>query len=249
MSDLSKKSQDINSLIGDIDDKESEIDYETGILERKQEEISNLEDDSQSIFEKLGSIGGEAVDAAMTEIQEKLEEKNREVEESREKIEVIKSELIAKQGEIERGIEEYSTAIEEIGVAEKECDVDLSQSRDTASSERDELIEANHKIEGILGKIESALSGDGDSAKKKPNDAFAKGVSIAISAVQIASGLLGGVVEGGNPDFTRIGLQGASDIVNEMGTRASSANEDEIKRRRREAENVSRADNQPRISR
>lgn len=249
MSDLNKKSQDINNLTDEIESKSGEIDNEIGVLEIKRKEMDDLGDKSESILDNLSGIEGEALEIAQAKITQELEVKANEIEESERKIQEIGEELNEKKAEIESGIEDYNSAIEEIGVAEKECDVDLSDCRDAASSDRDELVEASNKIDEILGKIDSALAGNGDSAKKKPNDAFSKGVSSFVLGVQIASGLLGGVAEGKTPDIARMGLQGGSDIVNEMGTRASSANEDEIKRRRREAENVSIADNQPKTSR
>jgi chromosome segregation ATPase len=164
MSDLTKKNQDIGSLISDIEGKENEIDNEIKVLDKKQKERNDLDSEKDSIYEKLSGIEGDALKIAEKEISQKLEEKDKEIEESETKIKEIGDELQEQQGELQNEIGEYDAAIEEIGIAEKECDVDLSQSKDAATSDREELIEASSKIEEILEKIGSALS---DSDKKK----------------------------------------------------------------------------------
>jgi chromosome segregation ATPase len=168
MSDLNKKNQDINSIISDIETKDGELDDEIGILETKRNERDELETKSRSILEQLSGIEGEALEIAQQDIAQKMEEKTNEIEESEQKIQGIADELNEKKAELESGIEEYNTAIEEISGAEKECDVDLSQSKDVASGDRDELVEASDRIDEILGKIDSALSSD--SAQKNAND-------------------------------------------------------------------------------
>ena len=165
MSDLSKKNQDINSILSDIESKDSELDDEIGILEKKRNERDELDTNSESILEKLGGIEGEALEIAQQEIAQKMEEKDTEIQGSTDKIQDISNKLQEQQGELQNSIGEYDTAIEEIGIAEKECDVDLSQSRDAANGDRDELVEASSKIDEILEKIGSALSND--STKKK----------------------------------------------------------------------------------
>ena len=109
-----------------------------------------------------------------------MEEKANEIEESEQKIQGIADELNEKKAELESGIEEYNTAIEEISGAEKECDVDLSQSKDAAGSDRDELVEASSKIDGILEKIDSALSNDSAQKKTKFIDAASQGINNVI---------------------------------------------------------------------
>jgi DNA polymerase II large subunit len=177
MSDLSKKNQDIDSIISDIETKDGELDNEIGILETKRNERDELASNAESILEQLSGIEGEALEIAQQEISKKMEEKANEVEESEQKIQEIAEELNDKKVELESGIEEYNTAIEEIGVAERECDVDLSQSRDAASNDRDELVEASNKIDEILGKIDSALSGDSD--RKNTNNILEQAGNLA----------------------------------------------------------------------
>jgi hypothetical protein len=64
MSDLSKKSQDIDSLTDEIETKSGEIDSQIGVLETKRKEMDDLEDRSESIFENLSGIEGEALEIA-----------------------------------------------------------------------------------------------------------------------------------------------------------------------------------------
>jgi chromosome segregation ATPase len=177
MSDLSKSNQDINSIISDIESKDSALDNEIGILETKRNERDQLGANSESILEQLSGIEGEALEIAQQEIAQKIEKKANEIEESEQKIQEIGDELNGKKAELESGIEEHNTAIEEIGIAEKECDVDLSQSRDAASNDRDELAEASNKIDNILGKIDSVLSSD--SAQKTTNDILDRAGNLA----------------------------------------------------------------------
>jgi myosin heavy subunit len=204
MSDLNTKNQDISSLISDIEIKESELDNEIKKLEQGHKEINNLEKEKKSIYEKLSGIEGNALEIAQKEISQKLEEKQKEIEESENKISEIGDELQKQQGELQNEIGEYDAAIEEIGIAEKECDVDLSQSKDAANSDREELIDASSKIDEILGKISSALS-DSDTQKNKLLDVASQGINNILkgagdftrkvtSSTMMFSALLGGCI-------------------------------------------------------
>jgi tetratricopeptide (TPR) repeat protein len=77
---------------------------------------------------------------------------------------------------------------------------------------------------------------------------FWGGVEKGIAVAQIFGGLFGNVMSGSVPDISRVGLQSGDDIIAEAGVRASSANEENIRRRKEEAENLTRAENEPKTS-
>jgi len=73
---------------------------------------------------------------------------------------------------------------------------------------------------------------------------FWGGVKKGIAVAQIFGGLFGNVMSGSIPDISKFGLQGGEDIIAEAGVRASSANEEDIQRRKEEAENSTRTENE-----
>jgi hypothetical protein len=87
-----------------------------------------------------------------------------------------------------------------------------------------------------LAKLNQASSG------------FWGAVEKGVTVVQIAGGLLGGVVSGPVPDIGLLGLQSQEDLVLEAGYRASSANEDNVRRREEELDTSARVANEPTTS-
>jgi chromosome segregation ATPase len=73
-------------------------------------------------------------------------------------------------------------------------------------------------------------------------------VEKGVAAVQIAGGLLGGVVSAPVPDGRLLGLQSQEDLVLEAGSRASSVNEDNVRRREEELDTSARVANEPTTS-
>ena len=77
---------------------------------------------------------------------------------------------------------------------------------------------------------------------------FWGGVEKGVAAVQIFGGLFGNIMSGPVPNISNFGLQSGEDIVADAGTRSSSVNEDNIRRRKEELENAIRSENEPKIS-
>jgi len=82
----------------------------------------------------------------------------------------------------------------------------------------------------------------------RASSGFWGAVEKGVAAVQIAGGLLGGVVAAPVPDGRRFGLQSQEDLVLEAGSRASSANEDNVRRRKEELDILARVANEPTTS-
>lgn len=163
-------SSNLDVLVEDIEQADQEVDEQIQIIETKTEELKNLDQNLESISEKLGELEGDALQIAYQEINQKMEQKAAEIDESRGKLETIKEDMQQKQSEITEQIKKRDEALTELEEAEQECDVDLSESKDAVNDEKENLEDANSKIEEILKKIDAAIS----NAQSKADNIFSK---------------------------------------------------------------------------
>lgn len=82
----------------------------------------------------------------------------------------------------------------------------------------------------------------------RASSGFWGAVEKGVTAVQIAGGLLGGVVSTPVSDGRLFGLQSQEDLVLEAGSRASSVNKDNVRRREEELDKSARVANEPTTS-
>jgi tetratricopeptide (TPR) repeat protein len=100
----------------------------------------------------------------------------------------------------------------------------------------------------VMGNQELERRADQLIRLNQTSSGFWGGVEKGVAVVQIFGGLFGNVMSGSVPDISRVGLQSGEDIIAEAGVRASPANEENIRRRKEEAENLARAENEPKTS-
>jgi Chromosome segregation ATPases len=163
-------SNSLDVLVEDIEQADQEVDEQIQIIETKTEELENLDQNLESVWEKLGEFEGDALQIAYQEINQKMEQKATEIDESRGKLETIKEDMQQKQSEITEQIGKRDEALTELEEAERECDADLTESKDAVNDEKDNLEDANSKIEEILKKIDAAIS----NAQSKADNIFSK---------------------------------------------------------------------------
>lgn len=163
-------SNNLDVLVEDIEQADQEVDEQIQIIETKTEELKNLDQNLESISEKLGELEGDALQIAYQEINQKMEQKAAEIDESRGKLETIKEDMLQKQSEITEQIKNRDDALTELEETERKCDVDLSETKDAVNDEKENLEDANSKIEEILKKIDAAIS----NAQSKADNIFSK---------------------------------------------------------------------------
>jgi chromosome segregation ATPase len=100
----------------------------------------------------------------------------------------------------------------------------------------------------VRGNQELAYRRDQLVHLNQPSSGFWGAVEKGVAAVQIASGLLGGVVAAPVPDGRLFGVQSQDDIVLAAGEAGSSANQENIKRRDEEIDLSSQVSNTPTTS-
>ena len=164
-------SNSLDVLVEDIEQADQEVDEQIQIIETKTEELENLDQNLESVWEKLGEFEGDALQIAYQEINQKMEQKATEIDESRGKLETIKEDMQQKQSEITEQIGKRDEALTELEETERKCDdVDLSETKDAVNDEKENLEDANSKIEEILKKIDAAIS----NAQSKADNIFSK---------------------------------------------------------------------------
>jgi hypothetical protein len=82
----------------------------------------------------------------------------------------------------------------------------------------------------------------------QPSSGFWGAVEKGVAVVQIAGGLLGGVVAGPVPDGRLLGVQSQDDTVLAAGEASSPVNQENIKRRNEELDISSQVANNPTTS-
>ena len=163
-------SNSLDVLVEDIEQADQEVDEQIQIIETKTEELKNLDQNLESVWEKLGDFEGDALQIAYQEINQKMEQKASEIDESRGKLETIKEDMLQKQSEITEQIKNRDDALTELEETERKCDADLSESKDAVNDEKENLEDTNSKIEEILKKIDAAIS----NAQSKADNIFSK---------------------------------------------------------------------------
>ncbi|CAD5979529.1 Protein LANA1 [Planktothrix rubescens] len=163
-------SNSLDVLVEDIEQADQEVDEQIQIIETKTEELKNLDQNLESVWEKLGEFEGDALQIAYQEINQKMEQKASEIDESRGKLETIKEDMLQKQSEITEQIKNRDDALTELEETERKCDADLSESKDAVNDEKENLEDTNSKIEEILKKIDAAIS----NAQSKADNIFSK---------------------------------------------------------------------------
>jgi chromosome segregation ATPase len=155
---------DLNSLLSELDEADKQADQEIQVLDTKRQELEELETQLAPITENLSEMEGEARAAVEAEITSKMEQKAGEIEQCEENLQEISQQMQEKQSEINEEIGKRETALSELESLEQDADVQLEEGKSEVEAEKQVLEEASAKVDGILDKIEGALS-NGDEKK------------------------------------------------------------------------------------
>jgi hypothetical protein len=100
----------------------------------------------------------------------------------------------------------------------------------------------------VKGNQELSHRADHLNRLNQVSSSFLGGVEKGIAVAQVFGGLFGNMMSGPVPNISNFGLQSGEDIVADAGTRSSSVNEDNLRRRKEELENAIRSENEPKTS-
>jgi hypothetical protein len=100
----------------------------------------------------------------------------------------------------------------------------------------------------VMGTQELRYRADHLTRLNQISSGFWSGVEKGVAVAQIFGGLFGNIMSGPVPNINNFGLQAGEDIVAEAGVQASSANEENTRRRKEETDSAVNAENEPKVS-